>query len=55
MKALFDKRVRDKYLQPKDLLFLWDVRREEKGKNGKFDSLWFVPFKISEAKGNNTI
>lgn len=32
----------------------WDIRREDKGKHGMFDPLWFGPFKIAEEKGNNT-
>lgn len=52
MKDLFDKRVRDKSLHPRDLVLKWDARRE-KGKHGKFDPLWFGHFKIYEAKGNN--
>jgi len=31
-----------------------DVRQEEKGKHGKFDLLWFGPFKIAEERGNKT-
>jgi len=31
----------------------WDVKREDKGKHGKFDQLWFGPFKIVEERGNN--
>ena len=32
----------------------WDVRREDKPKHGKFDSLWFGPFKIVVNLRNNT-
>ena len=32
----------------------WDVRREDHRKHGKFDNLWFGPFKISEVLENNT-
>ena len=28
--------------------------KAEKGKHGKFDPLWFGPFKIVEQGGNNT-
>jgi len=54
MKDLFDKRTRDRSLQLGDLMLKWDVRMEDKRKHGKFDPLWFGPFKICEAKGNNT-
>ena len=32
----------------------WDTRREDKGKHGKFDNLWFAPFRITEVLDNNT-
>ena len=54
MKSLFHTKAKDQPLQPGDLVLRWDVWREEKGKHGKFDSLRFGPFKISEEKGNNT-
>lgn len=54
MKSLFDKKAKDKPLQPGNLVLRWDVKREEKGKHENFNPLWFRPFKISEAKGNNT-
>ena len=28
--------------------------REEKGKHGKFDPLWYGPYKITEVRSNNT-
>lgn len=37
-----------------DLVLRWDARREEKGKHGKFDHMWFGPFKIVEVLENNT-
>lgn len=54
MKSLFDKKAKDMPLQLGDFVLRWDVQREEKGKQRNFDPLWFNPFKISEAKGNNT-
>lgn len=54
MKSLFDKKTKDRPLQPGDLVLRWDVRREDKGKHEKFDQLWLGPFKIYEVKGNNT-
>ena len=37
-----------------DLVLRWDVRREDRGKHGKFDNLWFGPFKIVVVLENNT-
>lgn len=51
--ALFERKAKDKIFHPGDLVLRWDVIREDKGKHEKFDPLWFGPFKIVEAKGNN--
>ena len=32
----------------------WDVVRQDKGKHGKFDSLWIGPFVIDQVYNNNT-
>jgi len=54
MKSMFDKRDRERDFKEGDLVLRWDSKREEKGKHGKFDNLWFGPLAISEVKGNNT-
>lgn len=54
VKYIFDKRIKQKIFQVDDLVLHWDVRRQDKGKNGKFDNLWFGPFRISEVLDNNT-
>ena len=48
MKYLFYQHAKDRKLQIADLVLRWDIRRVEKGKHGKFDPLWFDPFKIVE-------
>jgi hypothetical protein len=32
----------------------WDARREDKAKHGKFDNLWYGPFRIAKVMNNNT-
>ena len=54
MKHVFDQHAKDRKLQIGDLVLRWDIRRVEKGKHGKFDPLWFNPFKIVKQGGNNT-
>ena len=54
LKKMFDKitKAEDFYIGNKVLR--WYSRREDKGKHGKFDSLWKGPFIISAVQGNNT-
>ena len=37
-----------------NLVLKWDSRNEDKGKHGKFDSLWKRPYTIQAFRGNNT-
>jgi hypothetical protein len=39
---------------PGNLVLKWDARKEYAGKHGKFDHIWFRPFRIIAAKGNNS-
>ena len=39
MKALFDKRAKERSFSLGDLILKWDVRRIEKGNHRKFDKL----------------
>ena len=54
MKSMFDKRARKRDFKEGNLVLRWDSKREDKGKHGKFDNLWFGPLAIVEVKGNNT-
>ena len=54
MKNTFDRRVKEEKLLVEDLVFKWDAPHEEKGKHGKFDNMWVVPYIISAYKGENT-
>ena len=44
MKTIFDKKAKEILFQAVDLVLRWDTRREEKGKHGKFDPLWYCPY-----------
>jgi hypothetical protein len=54
MKALFDRRTKDRDFLLGDLVLRWDTRREETTKHGKFDHLWYGPFRVSALKGKNS-
>ena len=54
MKLLFDRKAKNRDFLPGDLVLRWDARKEDSGKNGKFDHIWYGPFKISSSEGNNS-
>ena len=54
VKFVFDKRENQQLFQENDLVLCWDARREDHGNHGKFENLWFGPFKIVEVLENNT-
>jgi hypothetical protein len=54
MKLLFDRKAKYRDFLPGDLVLRWDARKEDSGKNGKFDHIWYGPFKISSSEGNNS-
>jgi hypothetical protein len=52
--VVFDKNTKKNDFETGYLIPRWDARREEKFKHGKFDNLWFGPFKIAKILNNNT-
>ena len=54
MKSMFDRKAKERYFKEGDLVLRWDERREDKGKHGKFDNLWFWTFSFANLKGKNT-
>ena len=51
---MFEKRTKAEDFFIGNKVLKWDSRREDKGKHGKFDNIWFGPLAISKVKGNNT-
>ena len=49
MKSIFDRKE-NVLFQAEDLVLRWDTRREEKGKHGKFEPLWYGPYRIFDAR-----
>ena len=54
VKENFDKKTKKDIFQEGDLVLRWDARRENKAKHGKFDNLWYGPFKVAEVMNNIT-
>ena len=53
-KATFDKGTKKYDFNEGDLVLRWDARREDKAKHGKFDNVWYGPFRIAKGMDNNT-
>jgi hypothetical protein len=54
LKSTFDKETKKNVFNEGDLVLRWDARREDKTKHGKFDNLWYGPFRIAKVLDNNT-
>ena len=54
MKALFDRKAKDREFLPDNLVLKWDARKEESEKHGKFDHIWYGPFKVTYPEGKNS-
>ena len=48
IKRIFDKKANVDNFQVGDWVLKWDVVSQDKGKNGKFDSLWIGPLVIAQ-------
>jgi hypothetical protein len=48
------KRKEQKNSKLGDLVLKWDDPKQDKGKHGKFESLWIGPFNICEVFSNNS-
>jgi hypothetical protein len=53
MKALSDRKEKDREFSSGDLVLRWDARREEATKHNKFDHLLYGPFRVSAPVGEN--
>ena len=53
IKERFDRRIKENTFSCGDMILRWDAQKEQKGKHGKFDNLWFGPFIISKLLENN--
>ena len=54
MKELYDKKTIDRKFEMGDMVLLWNIGQEEKGKHGKFDPIWLGPYLILENKGEDS-
>ena len=53
IKKIHDRMTKAGDFQIGDKVLKWDSRNEEKGKHGKFENLWKVPFTIHAYRGSN--
>ena len=53
IKERFDRKIKENTFSNGDMVLRWDARKEQKGKHGKFDNLWFGPFIVSKILENN--
>ena len=53
IKKIFDRRTKANDFHIGDKVLKWDSRREGKGKHGKFENLWKVPYIIDSIRVNN--
>jgi hypothetical protein len=53
IKKLFDRRTNEDNFELGDLVLKWDSINEDKGKHGKFYSLWKGPYILCASRGNN--
>ena len=50
IKSIFDKKEKVDNFQVGDWVLKWDAIRQDKGKHGKFDSVWIGPFVITQVR-----
>ena len=53
MKALFDKKAKERHFAVGDLVHRWDAHPTAKGKHGKFDHFWYGPYLITKLIGHS--
>ena len=53
MKNTFYRKVKEDTFHMNYLVLKWDAPHEYKGKHGKFDHMWVVPYLIAAHRGNN--
>jgi hypothetical protein len=51
---IYDRRTKADDFHIGDKVLKWDSGKEEKGKHGKFENLWKVPYIIHAYRGNNS-
>ena len=52
---MFDRNIKENTFTEGEMVLRWDARKEQKGKHGKFENLWFGPFLVSKVLENNNL
>eukprot|EP00253_Pinus_taeda_P001901 PITA_01901 len=53
IKKIYDRKAKADTFQLDEVVLRWDARHEDKGKHGKFENLWKVPYNIAAYRGQN--
>jgi hypothetical protein len=54
MKMLFDHKTKDREFLPGYFVLIWDARKEDSVKHGKFDHIWYGPFRVATSEGKKS-
>ena len=54
MKHLYDKRATERKFNIGDLVLMWNVIMEDKGKHEKFDPIWLSPYSVLGLHGEDS-
>ena len=54
MKYLYDKKATKRKFELDEMVLMSNARMEDKGKHGKFDTIWLVPYLVESKWGDDS-